>query len=187
MIFPIILLVLSLAGTVGALIFPGFRDLLLLAGPCALASLVLLLTAYRRRRIRRARGTQSWIVVDGSNVMHWKGGTPAIGTVREVVDRLTALGFVPGVMFDANAGYKLNGKYQHDGTLGELLGLPQDRVMVVPKGAPADPTILAAARDLGARIVTNDRFTSTKRAWIMSEARHTTRRPRARSSAGTRP
>ena len=30
--------------------------------------------------------------------------------------------------------------------------------MVVSKGTPADPTILAAARDLGAQIVTNDRF-----------------------------
>ncbi|MGB8621203.1 MAG: hypothetical protein WCD16_00160 [Paracoccaceae bacterium] len=149
---------LSLAGIAGALIIPGLRDFLLLAGPCALASLFLLLTASRHRGIRRPRDTQKWIVVDGSNVMHWKGGTPEIGTVREVVDHLTALGFVPGVMFDANAGYKLNGRYQHDGALGKLLGLPRDRVMVVPKGTPADPTILAAARDLGARIVTNDRF-----------------------------
>jgi hypothetical protein len=30
--------------------------------------------------------------------------------------------------------------------------------MVVPKGTPADPTILAAARDLGAPVLTNDRY-----------------------------
>ena len=34
--------------------------------------------------------------------------------------------------------------------------------MVVNKGTPADATILAAARDLGARIVSNDRY----RDWL---------------------
>jgi hypothetical protein len=62
------------------------------------------------------------------------------------------------VVFDANAGHKLTGRYKHDHALGKLLGLPEARVMVVDKGTPADPTILAAARDLGARVVTNDRY-----------------------------
>lgn len=30
--------------------------------------------------------------------------------------------------------------------------------MIVPRGEPADPTLLAAARDHGVRIVTNDKF-----------------------------
>lgn len=158
MIVLLILLTLSLVGVGVALIVPGLADLILLAGPSALASLFLLVTAFRRGRLRRARALQKWIVVDGSNVMHWKDGTPEIGTVRDVVDHLSALGFVPGVMFDANVGYKLSGRYQRDGELGKLLGLPRDRVMVVPKGTPADPWILTAARDFGARIVTNDRF-----------------------------
>jgi hypothetical protein len=38
------------------------------------------------------------------------------------------------------------------------LGLAEDRIMVVPKGTPADKYALIAARDLGAWIVTNDRF-----------------------------
>ncbi|MEJ1993330.1 MAG: hypothetical protein P8X50_17010 [Maritimibacter sp.] len=158
MIVPLILLTLSLAGIGAALIVPGYADLMLLAGPSALASLFLLTIAFRRGRLRRAQALMKWIVVDGSNVMHWKDGTPEIATVRDVVDHLSALGFVPGVMFDANAGYKLHGRYQHDGELGRLLGLPRDRVMVVPKGTPADAWILAAARDFGAKIVTNDRF-----------------------------
>jgi hypothetical protein len=98
------------------------------------------------------------VIVDGSNVMHWKDGTPKIETVRAVVQDLTRRGYSPGVMFDANAGYLLTGTYQHDGFFGKALGLPQGRVMVVPKGTPADPHILNAARDKGARIVTNDRF-----------------------------
>lgn len=98
------------------------------------------------------------MVVDGSNVMHWKDGTPDLASVRLVVDALTREGFAPGVIFDANAGYLLTGKYQHDRVLSQALGLPEERVMVVPKGTPADPAILTAARDMNARVVTNDRF-----------------------------
>ena len=157
MIVLLILFTLSLAGVGAALFVPGLADLLLLAGPSALASVFLLVIALRRRA-RAAKARQNWILVDGSNVMHWKDGAPEIGTVRDVVERLSALGFVPGVVFDANAGYKLHGRYQHDGALGRLLGLPRDRVMVVPKGTPADPWLLSAARDFEAKIVTNDRF-----------------------------
>lgn len=158
MIAPVILLIFSTAGIAVALIMPGLADLIMLAGPCALASLFLLLSAYFRGRVRRSQASKKWMVVDGSNVMHWAGGTPDIATVREVVDHLSGLGFTPKIAFDANAGYKLSGKYQDDHALGRFLGLPHDRVMVVPKGSPADPTILATSRDLRARIVTNDRF-----------------------------
>ncbi|EEW26149.1 NYN domain-containing protein [Rhodobacter ferrooxidans] len=175
MIVPFILLLAALAGIVAALALPGMSDLLLLAGPCALASLILLLQGWLRRpakapekpraarkpsiRSRQpANAAPKWIVIDGSNVMHWKDEVPQIGTVQEVVKHLTGLGYAPGVVFDANAGYKITGSYQHDGALGRLLGLPEERVMVVAKGTPADPTILAAARDLGARVVSNDRY-----------------------------
>ncbi len=175
MIVPFLLFVVSAAGVAVALVLPGWSDLLLLAVPSGVASLFLLIRAIVRqqphsrwdaigteqrarpgaaRRMRRPR----WVVVDGSNVMHWKDGTPQIETLREVVERLTELGFAPGVVFDANAGYKISGRYQHDRALGKLLGLPEERILVVAKGTPADPKVLAAARDLGARIVSNDRF-----------------------------
>jgi hypothetical protein len=158
MIVPFTLLVFSLAGIAVSLSLPGLSDLMLLAAPCALASLFLLLRAYSRRTKGSRQSTQKMIVVDGSNVLHWKDGTPQIDSLREVVQHLTSLGFAPGVVFDANAGHLTTGKYQHHRAMGKLLGLPEDRVMVVNKGTPADPTILAAARDLGARIVTNDRY-----------------------------
>ena len=142
-----------MTGVVAALTLPSLTDLLLLAGPCALASLFLLVRATFNRQ-----PPPRWVVVDGSNVMHWKDGTPLIATLREVVQRLTEMGFAPAVVFDANAGYKISGRYQHDGALGKLLGLPEDRILVVAKGTPADPKVLAAARDLGARIVSNDRY-----------------------------
>ena len=156
MIVLTLLFSLSLAGVGAALLVPGLSDLLLLAGPCALASLFLLV----RERFRRPRTKPKprWIVVDGSNVLYWKDNTPQIETVREVVAQLASQGYAPAVVFDANAGYLVRGKYQHDGAFGKLLGLPEDRVMVVPKGTQADPMILKAARDHGARIVTNDRY-----------------------------
>ena len=118
---------------------------------------ILVFVLVRRIRIK-SRVTTNRVVVDGSNVMYWKDNTPRIETVREVLDHLSASGFTPGIMFDANAGYLLTGKYEHDGAFEKLLGLPRDHVMVVNKGVPADISILTAARDLGARIVSNDRY-----------------------------
>lgn len=178
MIVPLLIFLGSGIGLGLALFLPGQSDFILLAGPMVLASLWLLLRARqkpkpkllgptkwpkaepnpRRARAPRAAAKPKWIVVDGSNVMHWRDGTPQLEAVQEVVNRLTDLGFSLGVVFDANAGHKLTGRYKHDHAFGKLLGLPESRVIVVDKGTPADPVILAAARELGARIVTNDRY-----------------------------
>ncbi|MDZ4311371.1 MAG: hypothetical protein U1A24_12560 [Cypionkella sp.] len=166
-----------------AVVLPGLQDFVMLAGPMLAASVWLLLRARfaqgaaargkaispatqhamptgppRRGVFARRQAPPKYVVVDGSNVMHWKDNVPQIESVRAVVEKLTAAGYAPGVVFDANAGHKLMGKYKHDRAFGKLLGLPHERVMVVAKGTPADPVILASARDLGARIVSNDRF-----------------------------
>ena len=158
---PLFLILASLVGVGVAESVPGWADLAPLAGLCAFAGLILFLVALVRMEPRPAAAPR-WVIVDGSNVMHWKDDTPQIETVREVLDHLAALGFSPGVVFDANAGHKLAGRYLHHAAFAELLGLAEDRVMVVNKGTPADATILAAARDLDARIVSNDRF----RDWL---------------------
>ena len=158
---PIILFLLSLGGVGLGLTVPGLADLAPLAGVCAFAGLILFLVALVRVEPRRA-APPKWVIVDGSNVMYWKGDTPQIDTVREVLDRLATLGFTPGIVFDANAGHLLAGRYLHHAAFAEWLGLAEDRVMVVNKGTPADATILAVARDLGARIVSNDRY----RDWL---------------------
>jgi hypothetical protein len=139
-------------------------ELLLLAG-LALAFLLLLRPGWRQGISRSAAGKlpkpkreRNWILVDGSNVMHWEDNTPQIEPVRRVVTALKAEGLVPGVVFDANAGWKLVGRYLGEREFSQLLDLPQDQVLVVPKGSPADPWLLTTARDFGARIVTNDRF-----------------------------
>jgi hypothetical protein len=146
-------------------------ELLLLA---ALALALFFLLRPRRRRkgsgpgpkARRGRRgaaikpgrDRNWILVDGSNVMHWEDNTPHIEPVRRVVSALKEQGLDPGVVFDANVGWKLFGRYLGERELCELLDLPQDQVLVVPKGNPADPWLLTTARDFHARIVTNDRF-----------------------------
>ena len=62
------------------------------------------------------------------------------------------------MVFDATVGYKIGTRYRDDAEMAAHLGLPVDRVLVVPKGTPADPVVLATARDLDAPIVTNDRY-----------------------------
>jgi len=156
----------------------GPSDLLLLALPACLAALILLWRAFRRRPEKQSRyatadgsSAPSWhafrrkpqkppvyAVIDGSNVLHWQDNQPNLSSLRAVIDHVASLGYTPGVVFDANAGYKISARYQQDYALARLLRLPADRVLVAPKGTPADPLILASARELGARIVTNDRY-----------------------------
>ncbi len=162
MIVPLVFFILSLLGVVVAQAMPAFRDLTLLSSACGAAGLIVFLRAFFHRVVHARTAAQKWVIIDGSNVMHWKDGTVRIDTLREVVQHLKAQGFSPCVVFDANAGHILSGKYLHHGAMGRLLGLPEDKVMVVHKGTQADSTILAAAKDLGARVVTNDRY----RDWV---------------------
>lgn len=166
MIITALVLIISVACFAAALFLPGAADLYWagLAGliGAALAFVAHLLASLRRGRLPDRRGARPLVVVDGSNVMYWEDNTPKIETIRQAVQELGRRGFEVGVVFDANAGYLLTDRYQHDGFFSRTLDLPQDRVMVVPKGTPADPFILMAARDMGARIVTNDQF----RDWV---------------------
>ena len=150
---PVVLIILSLAGVAVALWVPGWSDLLLLAGPCAVAAAYLLLRALRRPPPPGKR-----IILDGSNIMHWTDGQPDLRPVRDVLRTLRARGIAPSIVFDANAGYKLEGQYKNDTALARSLGIPRDRVMVVPRGTTADEVILRAARDLNVPIISNDRF-----------------------------
>jgi rRNA-processing protein FCF1 len=176
MIVPFILFILSLVGIGATFWLPWLSDLILLAASCAIASGILLLRATLRRNKRTpplnkhapkpgtsgrsifGRLKKSYVVIDGSNVMHWKDKKPNIEPVRDVVQHLKNQGFTPGVVFDANVGHLLTSKYQHHREMADLVGLPEDRVLVVHKGTQADEYILTVARGLGAPVVTNDRY-----------------------------
>ena len=153
----VIFAILSIIALGVSLFVPAFGDFALLAGPVALASLYLLLRAQFKRSAAPVEPSNP-VVIDGSNVLFWRDNTPDIATVVAVVKALKAKGFTPGVIFDASAGYRIGDRYQDDRELARRLGLPEDRVLVVPKGTIADQYVLMAARDMGARIVTNDRY-----------------------------
>ena len=119
---------------------------------------ILLLLLARTQRSAHGADARPQAVVDGSNVMHWQDNTPRLGPVVAVLDLLDRRGYRAGVIFDANAGYKLTGRYLHDGDFGALLGIGADRVLVVPKGTQADPFLLTHASDTDAIVVSNDRF-----------------------------
>ncbi|MEP5152965.1 hypothetical protein [Planktotalea sp.] len=179
---PLILLFVSSVLSAIGFYQPAWSDIVLISVPIAIASLLALVFVWgrksaphkpqgsRRPRTKRPRKTRTrptnrnakWVIIDGSNVMHWMGGEPSLKPVKDVLALLKKQGFTAGVMFDANAGYLLGDRYQHDDAFSKQLRIPEDRIMVVPKGTPADPYILTAAEDFNAKIVTNDRF----RDWV---------------------
>lgn len=160
MIVPFALVLMSLAVGGYSVLKNGpiLSDMVLLSVLMTVASFYLSLRAIVARPKLEPTGPDQWILVDGSNVMHWKDDTPQLATVQDVLQVLQARGFSPGVIFDANVGYKVAGRYQDDRELARVLRLPEDRVLVVPKGTQADPYLLNSARDLGARVVTNDKY-----------------------------
>lgn len=137
-----------------------FSDLMLLATLMAVASLILWLMAFWRLGPeavpRPAR--PDWIIVDGSNVMHWADNVPTLDAVASVVADLKQRDLHPRVWFDANVGYKVAGRYLGPGILARRLGLTENQVRLAPRGTPADPLLLEDAQILKARVVTNDRF-----------------------------
>jgi hypothetical protein len=149
----LILLLAALAAGAAAILLEGAMASISLFAMAVLAILAFVLLA------RRKRGPDiPWIVVDGSNVMYWIDETPSLETVRMVVDAVRAEGFRPVVWFDANAGYLTAGRYLGPQLLSGQIGVPARQVFVAEKGVPADPLILQDAKELRARVVTNDRY-----------------------------
>ncbi|MFY9206176.1 MAG: hypothetical protein WAO67_10630, partial [Yoonia sp.] len=79
--------------------------------------------AQPKRRGRKPSKSNISVIVDGSNVMHW-GGEPSEIVLARVILAIIAKGYEPYVIFDANVGYKLRGKYLDDAPMAQLIGLP---------------------------------------------------------------
>ncbi len=94
------------------------------------------------------------ILIDGSNVMYWRGDQADVCVVRLVVGALTARRFAPTVYFDHSIG-------QTPAALAAAVGLAEGDVIVAPRGTPADPLLLSASDAGRVQIVSRDRF----RAW----------------------
>ena len=52
--------------------------------------------------------------------MHWEDNTPHVEPLRRVVAALKAQGLDPGVVFDANAGWKLFGRYMGEREFSQI-------------------------------------------------------------------
>ena len=95
----------------------------------------------------------SIVLVDGSNVAHSTEGEKAqLVNILAVRDKLTEEGFEPVVVVDAAL------RHQIDDRAGYEQLVEQGVVRQAPAGTDADYFILTFARELDARIVSNDRF-----------------------------
>lgn len=92
-------------------------------------------------------------IVDGSNVAHsTEGGSARLENIILMRDRLAEQGLEPIVVVDAAL------RHQIDDTAAYEKMVEDGELKQAPAGTDADYFILSFARELGARIVSNDRF-----------------------------
>jgi hypothetical protein len=93
------------------------------------------------------------VLVDASNVAHaTEGGEARLANIQLVVDKLRADGFEPLVLADAALRHQIDDKATYERLIDDGL------VSQAPAGTDADFFILSFAREMNARILTNDRF-----------------------------
>jgi hypothetical protein len=93
------------------------------------------------------------VLVDGSNVAHSTEGEKAqLANIIAVREKMTEEGFEPVVVVDAAL------RHQIDDRAGYEQLVESGIVRQAPAGTDADYFILTFARELDARIVSNDRF-----------------------------
>lgn len=102
---------------------------------------------------RPRRAGHRWALIDGSNVAHATEGAGArLANILLVRDKLVEQGFEPIIVADAALRHQIDepASYEElvdDGTIHQA-----------PAGTDADYFLLSFARDLGASLVSNDRF-----------------------------
>jgi Zc3h12a-like Ribonuclease NYN domain len=93
------------------------------------------------------------VIIDGSNVAHsTEGEKAALENIRVVRAKLIEEGYEPVVLADAAL------RHQIDDEPGFEQLVENGTIKQAPAGTDADYFILSFARELGANIVSNDRF-----------------------------
>lgn len=93
------------------------------------------------------------VLVDGSNVAHsTEGEKPMVANLLAVRDKLKEEGFKPIIMADAALRHQIDDQKVYEDMI------ETGSVRQAPAGTDADYFILSFARELGADIVSNDRF-----------------------------
>ncbi|WP_376871734.1 hypothetical protein [Albirhodobacter sp. R86504] len=162
--------------------FSDLPDWALLAILCALAALWIGLRAlfksrtgarkpapkpvrpqrHRPPHAPRKRPWKTLVLVDGSNVIHWRMNegldlAPSLAPLLDVIAQLKADNIGAGVIFDATAGYKLHDRFIGHDEFAMMIPDAED-IFVVPKGTNADDYLIDMAMHENLRIISNDRF-----------------------------
>jgi hypothetical protein len=93
------------------------------------------------------------VLVDASNVAHaTEGGEARLQNITLVQEKLREEGFEPLIVADAALRHQIDDKSGYERLVDD------GKVHQAPAGTDADYFILSFARELDARILTNDRF-----------------------------
>lgn len=91
------------------------------------------------------------ILVDGSNVLYWRGGQAQCEVLKFVVGALIQRRFAPSIYFDHSIhNYLPADKFA---TLNEL-----SQIIIAPPGTPADALLLGACDNGRIQIVSCDKY-----------------------------
>jgi hypothetical protein len=99
------------------------------------------------------QGSGGTVLVDGANVAHsTEVGPPRLENILLICDKLRKKNYRPIVVVDAALRHSID-----DGDRFEEL-VTQGEIRQAPAGTDADYFILSFAREMDARVVSNDRF-----------------------------
>lgn len=97
-------------------------------------------------------------IIDGSNVAHsTEGGVARLENIRLVEAKVREEGMEPIVVVDAALRYQIDDQPGYDAMV------ESGEIRQAPAGTDADYFILTFAKELNARIVSNDRFRDRSR------------------------
>jgi hypothetical protein len=104
-------------------------------------------------------GTRT-VIIDGSNVAHSSEGDKAqLANIRVIRDKLVEEGYEPIIVTDAALRHQID-----DESAFEAM-VESGEIRQAPAGTDADYFILSFARELGAGVVSNDRFKDRVKAF----------------------
>jgi hypothetical protein len=107
-----------------------------------------------------AKGGCKVAIIDGSNVAYSiEGQQPCLRNIELVRDKMVASGFEVVIVVDAALRHRID-----EGNRYERL-IDNGEIRQAPAGTDADYFILRFARELGARIVSNDRFRDREKSF----------------------
>jgi hypothetical protein len=107
-----------------------------------------------------AKGGCKVAIIDGSNVAYSiEGQQPCLRNIELVRDKMVAAGFDVVVVVDAALRHHIDEANRYEDLIDN------GKIRQAPAGTDADYFILRFARELGARIVSNDRFRDREKSF----------------------